>query len=627
MNNQIFLCPPSISTSSLKADSPFSKLSQTPMQSKEKLSFSAATKALEPFRISKVDFLKPTKKSKHSRNPSLLSLETKEVETASTKPEALKKSRVVLHTRSSSEKLPNMYSPVSSASNLTNTTSGAQKTAVSEKSSQTLLKKASKSQSLSKNISKVFKNNSRLAGLALSPVKPRLKKSSKRAFELFKEKNPLQTPCKYQTEDKMSQPKDLDGLNQKQANKSASRSSSKKIIVNLKKGVARESSQSSKCSISPVKSSVGLRKSTEPSKKFRKQSSAEDENAEENKCIQKSLLQAIPCVNKSKQYFERSSVAYNPLKKLSKKPKKEGGLAKKQPIPSIEKLLDEKENIINSDESGRESKYFIGDILQAIQEEESSRDFCETRERILNNLEKNFRDINLMAVDELAEETEYKKKLQLRLKSKDGETSILKDIFRRKQLLVLDLDETLIHCVDNSSIPHQAAVTYSKGDGCQYIVYANVRPKTKEFLKEMARYFTIVIFTAAEGSYARALVDLIDPHRLYISKILDRRHCCLTQRGILVKDLRIFEREYPLNDILFVDNSSYCFFPQLHNGVPILPFTENLQDTEFSKLACYLKMTRTKQDMVGANFEYFKLYEFANQSNLESLKDFILEEF
>jgi len=50
-----------------------------------------------------------------------------------------------------------------------------------------------------------------------------------------------------------------------------------------------------------------------------------------------------------------------------------------------------------------------------------------------------------------------------------------------------------------------------------------VRPGTEQFLKEMSKYYEIVIFTAATQDYADWVIDKIDPNH-YISHRLYRQH-------------------------------------------------------------------------------------------------------
>lgn len=77
--------------------------------------------------------------------------------------------------------------------------------------------------------------------------------------------------------------------------------------------------------------------------------------------------------------------------------------------------------------------------------------------------------------------------------------------------LVLDLDETLIHFVDNG---HESY--YLKRPGCI------------EFLQEMSVYFELVIFTAAMQDYADNILDQLDPDHSMISHRLYRQHTTLS---------------------------------------------------------------------------------------------------
>ena len=94
----------------------------------------------------------------------------------------------------------------------------------------------------------------------------------------------------------------------------------------------------------------------------------------------------------------------------------------------------------------------------------------------------------------------------------------------RKYTLVLDLDETLIHYVEESqggckcniqSHEDPSSCTCGNLDG-QFLV----RPGAQAFLKEMSEFFEIVIFTAAVQDYADWVLDQLDTegyisYRLY----------------------------------------------------------------------------------------------------------------
>jgi TFIIF-interacting CTD phosphatase-like protein len=44
------------------------------------------------------------------------------------------------------------------------------------------------------------------------------------------------------------------------------------------------------------------------------------------------------------------------------------------------------------------------------------------------------------------------------------------------------------------------------------------------------------------------------------------------EKPIYIKDLKIFEDQFSLKDIVIVDNAVYSFINTLENGIPIIPF-------------------------------------------------------
>jgi CTD small phosphatase-like protein 2 len=61
-----------------------------------------------------------------------------------------------------------------------------------------------------------------------------------------------------------------------------------------------------------------------------------------------------------------------------------------------------------------------------------------------------------------------------------------------------------------------------------------------------------------------------------------------TPEGVYVKDLRILKNR-SLKDVVIIDNAVYSFGFQLDNGIPILPFYDDKNDSELEHLVYYLQ--------------------------------------
>ena len=86
-----------------------------------------------------------------------------------------------------------------------------------------------------------------------------------------------------------------------------------------------------------------------------------------------------------------------------------------------------------------------------------------------------------------------------------------------------------------------------------------VRPGTDEFLKEMSKYYELVIFTASLSKYANPLMDILDPNRLCTARLF-REHCKFIEgERIYVKDMSWLGR--PIEDVILVDNSPNSYRP------------------------------------------------------------------
>ena len=212
-----------------------------------------------------------------------------------------------------------------------------------------------------------------------------------------------------------------------------------------------------------------------------------------------------------------------------------------------------------------------------------------------------------------------------------------------KKILLLDLDETLIHAdfkeeFLNSSAKYDEIITfYSVEEPFSTLEESNkneddtesnmtddeskdenenenksinkvgifLRPGVGKFLEEVSKYFEVGIFTASVPEYADAVINFLDPENKYIKYRLYRNSCINVGDLVRVKNLRIL-KNIPLKDIVLVDNNIYSFAPQLDNGILINSFFCDKKDNELENVLSYLiEFILPSDDVRKTNEQFF----------------------
>jgi len=150
--------------------------------------------------------------------------------------------------------------------------------------------------------------------------------------------------------------------------------------------------------------------------------------------------------------------------------------------------------------------------------------------------------------------------------------------------LVLDLDETLVHCSpDRLGTSPDCFVRFddTSAVGCVYC-----RPFAKLFLEITAQFFEVVIFTASTPAYADQVLDVLDPRQLLVRHRLYRQHCTVVDGGYM-KDLSQLGRR--LESVVLVDNSPISLVLNPDNGILCSTWLGDAQDKELLDLLAMLR--------------------------------------
>lgn len=250
------------------------------------------------------------------------------------------------------------------------------------------------------------------------------------------------------------------------------------------------------------------------------------------------------------------------------------------------------------------------------------------------------RDAEKRTFEENQQEEERQRQLQMQRKTKQaqasgrvavvnrGPTSML--IHHSPKVLVLDLDETLIHSTSRSPTwsaladrsksrvavttgssllgfdglggvlglrgqvgvrPHQVEVVL---DGRSLIYHVYKRPHVETFLRKVAAWYHVVVFTASVQEYADPVIDWLDQGRGLISGRL-YREACTYRNGSYLKNLAHVDAD--LSRVCLVDNSPASYAINQANGIPIEGWTHDPHDEALLDLLPVLDSLRFASDV------------------------------
>ncbi|KAJ3703235.1 hypothetical protein LUZ61_006940 [Rhynchospora tenuis] len=210
-----------------------------------------------------------------------------------------------------------------------------------------------------------------------------------------------------------------------------------------------------------------------------------------------------------------------------------------------------------------------------------------------------------------------------------------------KLMVVLDLDETLVCAYETSSLPAllrsqaiesgikcfelECTSSDKEPDGKQKVNHVTVfeRPGLHEFLQQTSEFADLILFTAGLEGYAKPLVDKIDVHKRFISRLY-RPSTVSTEYREHVKDLSCLTKKF--SRIVIVDNNPFSFLLQPLNGIPCVPFsaTQGGDNQLLEVILPLLKQLSLQEDVRPLLYETFHMPEWFQKHGIPSKHNQIL---
>jgi RNA polymerase II subunit A small phosphatase-like protein len=177
-----------------------------------------------------------------------------------------------------------------------------------------------------------------------------------------------------------------------------------------------------------------------------------------------------------------------------------------------------------------------------------------------------------------------------------------------KTLLILDLDETLMHGNETPLEQEEAFKVFH--------FYIYLRPYLKAFLEGIKDDFLIAVWSSASDDYVKAVVENLFPEDYPLEFVWGRKRCTYRSKrfsegfGRYLEDYetpyfylksldKVKRKGYKLERMLIVDDSPEKTQNNYGNAIYPKEFTGNLEDNELLHLLTYLKTLKDKTNVRG----------------------------
>jgi len=171
----------------------------------------------------------------------------------------------------------------------------------------------------------------------------------------------------------------------------------------------------------------------------------------------------------------------------------------------------------------------------------------------------------------------------------------------RRKILVLDLDETLIHS-HHDGVVRQLVKPGTPPDFVLKVIidrhpvrfFVHKRPHVDYFLEIVSQWYELVVFTASMEIYGAAVADKLDNNKNMLKRRYFRQHCTLDY-GSYTKDLSAITSD--LASVFILDNSPGAYRAYPDNAIPIKSWFSDPRDTALLNLLPALDALRFTSDV------------------------------
>jgi len=161
-----------------------------------------------------------------------------------------------------------------------------------------------------------------------------------------------------------------------------------------------------------------------------------------------------------------------------------------------------------------------------------------------------------------------------------------------QKVLILDLDETLIHCTEKPN--ENSVIVKMPSKGGEATFYIKKRPGLEKFLSQMSKHYVLILFSVATKTYISSILKVLNIED-HFSLILDRTFCKSSGINTYSKDISILGLSP--KSVIFIDDSIENAKMQPQNTLIIQQFIGDENDRELSIISKYLIRTAETEDL------------------------------